>query len=310
MVDLVRAQHGAVASVQLGALGMSAATVCKYLHVGRLHRIHQGVYSLVPQELIQPSGRLMAAILACGPGAALSHHSAGAVLNLLESHRTVIDVTVPSRAGRGRTGIQIHRSSTLTPDDVAAIDGIPCTTPARTILDLADVLRRRRLERVLDAAEAEQLIDLNLLIDQLNRSAGRRRAAGALRRALNEHRVGSTPTWNEFEERFLALIRSVGLPDPEVQPWLELGDSEPLIRPDFLWRRQRVIVETDGHKHHGTRLAFETDRRRDQRAAAAGFQTIRVTWRQLIAERERLGRTVQAIVTRAARTAARVSAAG
>ena len=123
---------------------------------------------------------------------------------------------------------------------------------------------------------------------------------------------GSTPTWNEFEERFLALIRSVGLPDPEVQPWLELGDHEPPIRPDFLWRKQSVIVETDGHKHHGTRLAFETDRRRDQRAAAAGFQTIRVTWRQLFAERERLGRTVNAIVTRAARTqtAARLSAAG
>jgi hypothetical protein len=291
---------------------MSPATVSSYLRVGRLHRVHHGVYTLVPLELLQPSGRLMGAVLACGPGAALSHHSAGAVLNLLESHRTVIDVTVPSRGGRRRAGIQIHRSSTLTSDDVATVDGIPCTTPARTILDLAGILRRRRLERVLDAAEAERVIDLDHLIDQLNRNNGRRRAAGALRRALNEHRVGSTATWNEFEERFLALSRSVGLPDPEIQPWLELGDGEPPIRPDFLWRRQRVLVETDGHKHHGTRLAFESDRRRDQRAAAAGFQTIRVTWRQLIAERERLGRTVQAIVTRAvrSRTAARVSAGG
>jgi hypothetical protein len=254
----------------------------------------------------------MAAVVACGPGAALSHHAAGALLNLLESHRTLTDVTVPSRTGRRHAGIQIHRSSTLRPDDVTAIEGIPCTTPARTILDLAGVLSPRRLERVLDAAEAEQVIDLDRLIDQLNRNNGRRRAAGALRRALNEHRVGSTATWNEFEERFLALSRCVGLPDPEIQPWLELGDGEPPIRPDFLWRRQRVIVETDGHKHHGTRRAFESDRRRDQRAAAAGFQTIRVTWRQLIAERDRLGRAILAIVTRGvrSRTATRVSAGG
>jgi hypothetical protein len=291
---------------------MSPATVSSYLHVGRLHRIHHGVYALVPFDLLQPSGRLMAAVVACGPGAAQSPNAAGALLNLLESHRTFIDVTVPSRGGRRRAGIQIHRSSTLTADDVAAVDGIPCTTPPRTILDLAGVLPRRRLERVLDAAEAEQLIDLDPLIDQLNRNRGRRRAAGALRRALNEHRVGSTGTWNELEERFLALSRSVGLPDPEVQPWLDLGDGEPPIRPDFLWRRQRVIVETDGHRHHGTRRAFESDRRRDQRAAAAGFQTVRVTWRQLVAERDRLGRAVKAIVTQAARkrTAAPVSAGG
>jgi len=290
---------------------MSPGTVSRYRNVGWLHRIHHGVYALVPPELLQPPGRLMAAVLACGPGAALSHQAAGAHLNLLESHRTVIDVTVPSRAGRRRAGIQVHRSCTLAPADVAPIDGIPTTTPARTILDLAGVLPRRSLERVLDAAEAERVIDLNHLIDQLSRNAGRRRATGALRRVLNEHRVGSTATWNEFEERFLALTRSIGLPDPEVQPYLDLGDGEPMIRPDFLWRAQRVIVETDGGKHHRTRRAFESDRRRDQRAAAAGFQTIRVTWRQLTGERDRLGRTIHTIVTRAtaARPAARTSAA-
>ena len=143
------------------------------------------------------------------------------------------------------------------------------------------------------------MLDLNKLLDQLDRNAGRRRAAGALRRTISEHRAGSTATWNDFEERFLALTRSIGLPDPEVQPWLVLDDGEPAIRPDFLWRRERVIVETDGGKHHRTRSAFEADRRRDQRAAAAGFQTIRVTWRQLSRERRRVGRTIHAIVSRA-----------
>ncbi|MCL2418550.1 MAG: type IV toxin-antitoxin system AbiEi family antitoxin domain-containing protein [Conexibacteraceae bacterium] len=301
-------QHGVLTIGQLAGLGLVRSAVRDRTRAGKLHRVHQGVYALVPVELLQPSGRRMAAVLACGPGAALSHQSAGALLNLLQSHRTVIDVTVPSRAGRRRAGIQIHRSATLTPDDVAPFDGIPCTTPSRTILDLAGVLPRRRLELVLDAAEAEEVIDLNQLVDQLRRNAGRKRAAGALRRTLDEHSVGSTATWNDFEELFLALVRRIELPAPEVQAWLDLDDGEAMIRPDFLWRRERVIVETDSRKWHGTRRGFENDRRRDQRALAAGFQPIRVTWLQLTTESDLVGRRVRTIVTRAAAASAALSA--
>lgn len=301
IVRQAQAQHGVLSGAQLAGAGMSSTTIARYHRVRRLHRIHHGVYALTPVELLKPSGRLMAAVLACGPGAALSHQAAAGLLNLLDSGRAVIDVTVPTRAGRRRNGIQVHRSATLRTEDVTKVNRIPCTTPARTIVDLADVLPARRLERVLDAAEAERLLDLNALGDQLARNSGRNRAIGALRRTLEQHRVGSTATWNELEERFLALARSIGLPDPEVQPWLLLGDGEPAIRPDFLWREQRVIVETDGHKHHRTRRAFETDRRRDQRAAAAGFQTLRVTWGQLSSERDRLSQTLLAVVKRATR---------
>ena len=275
---------------------MSSGTVARYRRDGRLHRIHQGVYALVPRELLQPLGHLMAAVLACGPRAALSHQSAASLMNLMQSHRTVVDVIVPSRAGRRREGIQIHRSSTLRPEDVRRVHGIPCTTPSRTILDLAGVLQRRRLERLLDQAEAEELLDLGGLTDQLAHNAAHTCAAGALRRVLDEHRVGSTATDTELEELFLALSREIGLPDPEIQSWLDLGDGEQMIRPDFLWRAQRVIVETDGAKHHRSRRRFEEDRRRDQRARAAGFETIRVTKRQLTAERGRLGRTVRTIL--------------
>ncbi|MGO9754047.1 MAG: hypothetical protein ACLP8S_17800 [Solirubrobacteraceae bacterium] len=115
---------------------------------------------------------------------------------------------------------------------------------------------------------------------------------------LDQHIPGSTPTWNELEETFLRLTRGIGLPDPEVQQWLDLGDGEPLIRADFLWRMQRVIVETDGYGTHGTRTSFESDRRRDQRAVAAGWHPIRITWRQLEHESQRLEKLLLAVATR------------
>lgn len=303
-MGLALQQHGALALWQLAELGLTRQAVCSRVAAHRLHRIHQGVYALVPPGLLQPLGHTMAAVLACGHGAALSHHSAGSLLNLMQSHRAVIDVTVSSRNGHRRAGIQIHRSSTLRPEDIKRVQGIPCTTPSRTILDLAGVLPRRRLERLLDEAEAEQLFDLEGLVEQLNHNTGRSRAVSALRRVLDEHQVGSTATDNDFGELFLAFSREMGLPDPEVQPWLDLGDGEMMIRPDFVWREQRLIVETDGAKHHDTRLRFEQDRRRDQRAAAAGFQTIRVTKRQLTTDRDRLGQTLRTVVTRSRRRAA------
>jgi len=224
----------------------------------------------------------MAAVLACGPGAALSHHSAAKHLGLIDSSRSRIDVTVPSRAGRKRRkGIQIHRSSTLRPTDVTIVDGIPTTTVARTLFDLAEVSAQRRLERALDQAEIEEVLDVVALFEQIEHNAARVRAAAALGRVLVRHIAGSTATDTKIGERLLAASRRAGLPDPEVQPWLDLQDGGPPIKPDFLWRAQRLIVETDGFKFHRGRAAFERDRRRDQRATAAGFRPLRVTWRQL-----------------------------
>jgi hypothetical protein len=98
---------------------------------------------------------------------------------------------------------------------------------------------------------------------------------------LNEHYVGKTPTWNDFEEAMLKIPRRVGIPDPEVNKWLILDDGEPPIKPDFMWREQKLIVETDGKGTHLTHQAFESDRRRDQRLTLLGWRVIRTTWRQL-----------------------------
>src|SRR5581483_1058266 len=105
--------------------------------------------------------------------------------------------------------------------------------------------------------------------------------AKAVRHLLQTHYIGSTPTENEFEDAFLALTRSLGLPDPTPQFYIDPGDGEPPIRADFAWPDRKIAVETDGQRTHATRRAFEADRRRDQRLTAAGWRVIRTTWRQL-----------------------------
>ncbi len=289
-------QHGVFALAQLQALGLGASTVRHRAAVGRLHRIYRGVYSLVPLELLTRDGRWMAAVLACGPGAVLSHRSAAALHELGRTDRTKIDVTVPGRSCREHPGIDVHRSTTLAPSDTTRVNNIPCTTVARTQLDVADVLDRRRVERVFDQAEILQVFDLRQLEDQLARNP-RRPGAQLVRAILAEHYVGSTPTWSELEERFLRLVREAGLPIPAVNAWVDPNDGEPPFRVDFLWRAQRVVAETDGHKTHRTRQSFERDRRRDQRLAAARYRPIRVTWRQVVHAPQQLGRTLVALLS-------------
>jgi hypothetical protein len=223
----------------------------------------------------------MAAVLACGADAALSHRSAAALHEIRRTDRANIDVTIPRRSPRKHKGLDIHRSTTLTPEDVAPVSGIPCTTVARTLLDLAQVIRGRPLERALDQAEILGLLHVDALLDQIERNR-RRPAAKRLRAVLDQHYIGSTPTWSELEEALLAACRRAGLSTPEVNALIDPGDDDPTaIRVDFVWREQRVIVETDGHRTHHTRQAFEQDRLRDQRLIVAGWTVIRITWRQL-----------------------------
>jgi very-short-patch-repair endonuclease/predicted transcriptional regulator of viral defense system len=293
IADLAAAQHGVFALAHLVALGLSPSAVRERATAGRLHRIHHGVYSLVPAKLLSRNGRFMAAVLACGEGAALSCRSAGALGELTRLGRAMIEVTVPVAGGRARKGIRVHRSTTLRPTDVTTVDGIPCTTVARTLLDLAETLDDRGIERALDHAASAETLDLAALHEQIEHNHARP-AAAKLRAAIERHLPGTTPTASELEERMLTLIRDANLPEPEVNVWVDLGDGEPPIKADFLWPGAKLIVETDGFATHGTRTAFESDRRRDQRAAAAGFRSLRFTWNQLCYEPERAVSTLAA----------------
>jgi len=280
LADLALAQHAVFGLDDLRELGVTARAVHHRVVTGRLHRLHHTVYSLVPKELLKREGLYMAAVLACGPGAVLSHRSAAVLHQLRDWGSTRIEVTVPRRSARQHEGVKAHRSTTLTPADVTVVKNIPVTTVARTLFDLGEVVTGRQLERSFDQAEIAETLDLRGIQDQLARNPTRR-GAKAVRHVLETHYIGTTPTENDFEDAFLALTRGLGLPDPKSQFYIDPGDGEPPIRADFAWPAQRLVVETDGRTTHGTKQAFEADRRRDQRLTAAGWKVIRTTWRQL-----------------------------
>jgi predicted transcriptional regulator of viral defense system len=193
LTALAATQHAVVTLNQLRSLGLSDRAVRDRAAVGRLHRIHHAVYALVPKELLSRDGHFIAAVFACGPGAVLSHRSAAALLGLRRSERSKVDVTIRQRSSRKHAGIDVHRSTTLAPQDVTVVNNIPCTTVARTLLDLAQVVNQRGVERACDQAEILEVLDGHALDDQLRRNNARP-AAKRLRAVLDEHYIGSTPT--------------------------------------------------------------------------------------------------------------------
>jgi hypothetical protein len=295
IVLLATSQHLVFALHQVTAVGLTARAVQHRVARSALHRIHKGVYSLVPRQLLTRRGHWMAAVLACGPGAVLSHRTAAALHEIRGTARANIDVTIPRRSALRRPGIDVHRALNLAEQDLTVVDNIPCTSVARTKLDLAEVVSYRSMELAFDRSEMLELFDLRAIQDQLARNPTRRGSA-IVERLLEDHYVGSTLTESMIEEAFYALTRSLGLPDPQVQQWLDLGDGGPMIRADFVWRPQRVIVETDGRKAHSTRQARERDPRRDQRAILAGWTPIRTTWRQIFRRPQELGTTLVQLV--------------
>jgi very-short-patch-repair endonuclease len=263
-----RAQHHVLTLAQLEQLGLSARAVRHRAASGRLGRIHNGVYGIG-----RPSqrGRWMAAVLTCCPHAALSHRSAAELWEIVPRRPGLIHVTVPGRTGRSRPGLKVHTAALLEPE--ATIQhGIPCTSIARTLLDLAASASPRELERAIDQVEASRLFDLDELRDTIARHPGRRGVAAV--RASLEAYEGPNVTASEAEERLLALVRRAGLPRPEVNVPIAFPDGA-VFRPDFLWRDARLIVEVDGRDYHARRASFESDRVRDRRLALAGFETRR-----------------------------------
>jgi very-short-patch-repair endonuclease len=237
----------------------------------------------------------MAAVLAYGPRAVLSHRSAAGLWGLRTDNRAKTDISLPSRSARSRPGIDAHASVTLTQADCTTQDGIPCTTLPRTLLDLGEVLDHRGLERAIEQAEVLRLFDLRAVEDVLERANGRRGAAvlRAVLAGLEEPALTDT----DLEERFLMLCRAASLPSPKVNEWLDI-DELPAVRADFLWRAERLVIETDGWESHGTRQAFERDRRRDERLKLAGYELLRFTRRRIIADPSGVMSTVAELLAR------------
>jgi very-short-patch-repair endonuclease len=194
------------------------------------------------------------------------------------AHGRDVDVTVPARDPGKKPGIRVHRTRALDRRDVRTCDGVPITTPARTLLDLAGEASARELERALAEAHVRRLTSHRDLLSLLARH-GRRPGSPEIRRFVEGDR-GAQLTRSQAEERFLALMRAAQLPMPDVN--VRIGP----IEVDFLWREERLVVEVDGFRFHASRAAFERDRLRDAELQASGFRVMRVTWRQLTRTRE------------------------
>jgi hypothetical protein len=248
-------QHGVVSIGQLREAGLSDDAVAGRVWAGWLHRIHRGVYA-VGHPGLTFHRRGMAAVLAIGD-AYLSHRSAAGLWQLLPAEGGPIEVTLPSRNGRrGRRGIRVHRPVSLPAAACSRRDGIPVTTPARTIADLHGHVAPRIWRRAVRQAE---ILGLEL-----------------------EPTIEPDRTRSELERRFLHLCQRYGLPMPEVN--VPVGHRVA----DFLWRERRLIVETDGYRFHRGREAFEDDRARDLELRALGFEVIRVSHRQVVAEAQQV----------------------
>jgi very-short-patch-repair endonuclease len=264
VAEIAGRQHGAISSQQLREAGLSRDAVLERRRGGRLHRLHQGVYAV---GHIAPSieRRWMAAVLALGKGAVLSHRSAAALLGLLKPGDGPVHVSLPGRGGRlRRQGIRIHRPVSLEGLETTRRRGIPTTSSARTIEDLRTAIPAHELRRVIRQA------------DVLGLPTG--------------PEVVSDRTRSELECRFLWLCRRHQLPKPAVN--LRVGS----LTVDFCWVEQKVVVETDGYRYHRGRQAFEDDRARDLQLRALGYEVLRLSYQQVFEEAAQVATVLQAVL--------------
>jgi very-short-patch-repair endonuclease len=231
--------------------------------------IHRGVYA-VGHRRLAAKGVWMAAVLACGPDAVLSHRRALALHDLRPSSSGAVDVTDPGRTRKGQRGVRVHNVRGLHREDRTTVDGIPVTEIHRTLLDYAEIASRQELRHAIDAGLRQEVLDQWKFDALLARSRGRH-GAKPLRAVLAEIEGPAPWTDSELERAFLALIREAGLPEPLTQQVLE-GE-----RVDCFWPHAKLVVEIDGHEFHKSRAQFENDRRRDAKLMVAGYRVLRVT---------------------------------
>ncbi len=274
LAALAGQQHGVVARWQLLAAGIGRRAIDERMGRG-LHPIHRGVYA-VGYSVSCVESRWMAAALAAGPEAVLSHRTAAQLWALMPRSGHRLEVTRPTYL-RPNRGIRGHRS-VLPRDERTVVDGIPVTTVPRTVLDLAAGASKRQVERTLNEVEVRGLTDCLSVPDLLERYP-QRRGVPVLRAILAEGVESEGVTANEFEERFVTLLDSNGLPRPRFNA--DVAVNGRFFSVDGLWRRERLVVELDGRAVHGTRKSFETDRERDRILTSDGWRVIRITVRQL-----------------------------
>lgn len=289
MPELAHRQHGVVSIRQLtGALGFSPNSIAREAAAGRLHRLHQGVYA-VGHTRLSRHGWCLAAVLASGPRALLSHHSAGWLFGITRHSPLPVHVTAPSRR-RSRLPVVLHHSQCLAPEDQAVEQGIPVTALPRTLLDLAAAIRFGLLQRALERSEELELFDLGPVESLLDRTRGHH-GWGRLRRAIALYEPVPF-TRSQFERRFFEAVLRAGLPRPATN-FVEAG-----FELDVYWPEHRFAVELDTYLTHGTTGSFERDRLRQEDLKLAEIELTRVTDVRFHREPEAVLRRVSTLLAR------------
>ncbi|HSJ26202.1 MAG TPA: DUF559 domain-containing protein [Longimicrobiales bacterium] len=284
-------QKCVVTRAQLLQAGMTSHAIDHAVRRGRLIPLYRGVYQVGP--VLAPWGRELAAVLACGHGAVLSHRSAAVLWGMLPTEPDgPVDVTVPGPRRVRLAGVRLHRVDVpLATTERGKREGLPVTSPARTLIDLAATASAGDLRRALDNAEQARIIVVRSLLRWIGRYAGRRGVARL--KALLPATGSRHLTRSQFERTFLRLLRKYGLPLPRTNVTV-LGYVV-----DCYWEELGLIVELDGYHVHGTRRAFDADRRRDLALAAAGKRVLRISWTQLETRPEMtMAQVAQALVMR------------
>jgi very-short-patch-repair endonuclease/predicted transcriptional regulator of viral defense system len=294
--ELAARQHGVVARRQLAAIGVTRQMVASRVAGGQLVRVHRGVYA-VGHARLRREGWWMAAVLAAGPGALLSHRDAAALHGLRPpGDRGRVEVTTTGRAA-STPRIDVHATTVLDARDAASVADIPTTGIARTLVDLAAVASPRELRKALEEAERQRRLDATGIEEVLGRTRGRRGAGhAAMREALARlGAVGARVTKSELEDRFVALFDAHDLPRPATNA------SVQGMEVDACWPQQRVVVELDGWADHGTRDAFQRDRERGNALELAGWRLLRFTWADVARHPQETAATVRGALARGRR---------
>lgn len=281
--QLVSRQHNVVTRTQIRELGFSDHAISHRVKMGRLCRVHPGVYAVGQAELSR-EGRWMAALLWAGSEAVLSHSSAGALWTI-EDEWAVTELTVPLRHLRC-SGARVHRTTSHPPEDVVLRAGFRTTTVVRTLIDLAARHSTRRLEAAVNAAVRRRLLSLGELREEVSSRSGLR-GLPHLRRLLDARSFRLTDSG--LEQRFLPLAHRAGLPAPETRVVVN-G-----FRVDFFWADLGLVVETDGLEYHWTKAQQQRDRLRDHAHAEAGLYPLRFTHEQVAHEPESVIRTLSKV---------------
>lgn len=283
--ELARLQHGVISGTQLSELGYSRSAIRHRVARGRLHPQWPDVFA-VGRPTLTREGRWMAAVLTCGPGAAVSHEDAAALLAIRDKAARQIEVTVPFPADPRRDGIVVHRRHGGTLDDVGICDRIPVTSPFSTVVDLAVRIPADELEAMINEGDKRDLFDPEELRIRLEGCRGRP-GVGVLKRVIDRRTFTMTDT--QLERHFLPLAVRAGFPKPLTQVYVN-G-----YRVDFFWPDLGFLVETDGLRYHRTAPQQTEDRIRDQVHIAAGLVPLRFTRAQVAFDKPHVVSTLIAV---------------